>query len=88
MRLSATLEVLPKYNLSQPTAMKRTIHLPDELAQQIEEYLNQHPEENWSSIAQKALKQVICRKNPSSLLAVAGSMELPADASTNEDEYH
>jgi len=33
--------------------MKRTIHVPNELAQQIEEYLNQHPEENWSSLAQK-----------------------------------
>ena len=68
--------------------MKRTIHLPDELAQQIEEYLNQHPDENWSSLAQKGFKQVIRRKTPSSLLAVAGSVELPTDASTNEDQYH
>jgi hypothetical protein len=68
--------------------MKRTIHLPDELACQIEEYLNQHPEENWSSLAQKGLKQVLRGKDPSKLLAVAGSVELPADASTNEDEYH
>jgi hypothetical protein len=68
--------------------MKRTIHLPNELAQQIEEYPNQHPEENWSSLAQKGLKQVIRGKNPSKLIAVAASVELPADASTNEDEYH
>ncbi len=68
--------------------MKRTIHLPDELAAKIEEYLSQHPEENWSSLAQKGLKQMIRRKDASKLLSVAGSVELPADASTNEDEYH
>lgn len=68
--------------------MKRTIHLPDELARQIEEYLNQHPEENWSSLVQKGLKQVISCKDPSKLLAVAATVELPTDASTNEDKYH
>jgi hypothetical protein len=68
--------------------MKRTIHLPDELARQVEEYLAQHPEENWSSLAQKGFKQAIRGKDPSKLLAVAGTVELPADASTNEDAYH
>lgn len=38
-----------------------------------------------SLLTQKGLKQVIRRKDPSKLLAVAGSVELPVDASTNED---
>lgn len=69
--------------------MKRTIHFPDELAQQMEEYLKQHPEENWSGLVQKAVRRVINRKDPAKLLNLVGILDdAPSDLSTNEDRYH
>ena len=36
--------------------MKRTLDIPDELWKQLSDYLEQHPQENASSVVQVALK--------------------------------
>lgn len=69
--------------------MKRTIHLPDQLAQRMEEYLREHPEETWSGLVQKGVRQVIRRKDPARLQHLIGILEdAPPDLSTSEDQYH
>jgi hypothetical protein len=69
--------------------MKRTIHLPDELAQRMEEYLKEHPEETWSGLVQKGVSRVLRRKDPSRLKKLVGIfLEAPPDLSTNEDRHH
>lgn len=69
--------------------MKRTIHLPDELAQRMEEYLKEHPEETWSGLVQKGVSRVLRRKDLSRLKKLVGIFEeAPPDLSTNEDRHH
>jgi hypothetical protein len=69
--------------------MKRTIHLPDELAQRMAEYLREHPEETWSGLVQKGVRHVIRPKDPARLQNLIGILEdAPPDLSTNEDQYH
>jgi hypothetical protein len=69
--------------------MKRTIHFPDVLAQQMDEYLKDHPDETWSGLVQKGVWRVIHRKDPSRLLNLVGILDTaPPDLSTNEDQYH
>ncbi|MGK7898603.1 MAG: hypothetical protein AB4372_34560 [Xenococcus sp. (in: cyanobacteria)] len=36
--------------------MKRTLYIPDELWEQLNNYLQEHPQENFSSVVQTALK--------------------------------
>jgi Arc/MetJ-type ribon-helix-helix transcriptional regulator len=68
--------------------MKRTVHLPDDLARQVETYLAQHPEENWSSLVQKGLRRALRPREPGNLLESIGTVEQPSEASTDEDRYH
>lgn len=59
--------------------MKRTIYLPDDLAERLNEYLEKHPEETLSSIVQAALEVKLVPKNVSKLLALAGIVENAPD---------
>ncbi len=66
--------------------MKRTLYVPDELWEQLEEYLKNHPEQNPSSVVQAALEEKLRPRNGSRLLELAGIVEnAPPDASVNED---
>ena len=59
--------------------MKRTIYLPDELNARIERYLQEHPGESVSSVAQRALKKELSAeesKDLTPLLELAGFVEL------------
>jgi hypothetical protein len=66
--------------------MKRTLYIPDELWQELEQYLTHHPEQNPSSLVQSALREKLRPKNASLLSELAGMVEdAPSDASVNED---
>lgn len=73
--------------------MKRTINFPEELAKEMEEYLKEHPEETWSGLVQKGVRQIIRgkRKDLSKVLDLIGILDdtdVPSDLSIKEDEYH
>ncbi len=70
--------------------MKRTIHLPDDLAKELETYLQENPEETWSSFIQESVRQSLRHKDPSRLLNLVGIFpeDAPSDLSTNEDVHH
>ncbi len=52
--------------------MKRTVYIPNDLDEKIEEYLAEHPEETLSSIVQEALCRKVAQKNVADFLALAG----------------
>ena len=70
--------------------MKRTIHFPDNLAQKMEAYLQEHPDETWSGLVQKSVKRTLQGNDASRLLKLVGIFgdDAPSDLSTNEDDYH
>lgn len=55
--------------------MKRTVYIPNDLDEKIEEYLAEHPEETLSSIVQEALCRKVAQKNVATFLAFAGIVE-------------
>ncbi len=66
--------------------MKRTLYIPDELWAQLEQYLQNHPEQNPSGVVQTALEEKLRPRNASRLLEIAGIVEnAPPDAAVNED---
>lgn len=66
--------------------MQRTIDISDELWEQLNNYLQEHPEENVSSVVQVALKDKLRPRNGTRLLELAGIVEnAPPDASTNKN---
>jgi metal-responsive CopG/Arc/MetJ family transcriptional regulator len=52
--------------------MQRTIDLPDDLAQRLDAYLQEHPEETFSSLIREALETKLTPKDISTLLTLAG----------------
>ncbi|MGK7883972.1 MAG: hypothetical protein AB4057_05000 [Crocosphaera sp.] len=67
--------------------MKRTLDIPDELWKQLSDYLEQHPQENSSSVVQVALKDKLRPRNGERLLELAGIVEsAPISASTDKDK--
>jgi hypothetical protein len=69
--------------------MKRTIHFPADLAQQMEQYLQEHPHETWSGLVQKSVQRTLQPKDPAKLLELIGIIEnAPSDLATNEDQHH
>lgn len=66
--------------------MRRTLYIPDELWEQLSDYLEKHPQENASSVVQVALKEKLRPRNGARLSELAGIVKnAPADASTNQD---
>ena len=66
--------------------MRRTLYIPDELWKQLSDYLEQHPQENASSVVQVALRDKLRPRNGERLLKLAGIVEsAPVDASTDKD---
>ena len=66
--------------------MKRTLYIPDPLWAELEQYLQNHPEQNPSSVIQAALAEKLRPRNGSRLLELAGIVEnAPPDASVNEE---
>jgi metal-responsive CopG/Arc/MetJ family transcriptional regulator len=55
--------------------MKRTIYLPDQLSEQIDAYLKEHPDETLSSLVQSALEVKLAPKDVSQLLSLAGIVQ-------------
>lgn len=51
--------------------MKRTVYLPDHLAERLSEYLAEHPGESLSSIVQESLAVKLAHKDVSQLLTLA-----------------
>lgn len=67
--------------------MKRTVYLPDELAERLNEYLREHPDETLSSIVQSALEVKLAHKDVSKLLALAGIVqEAPCNAADHAED--
>ena len=65
--------------------MRRTLYIPDELWEQLSDYLEQHPQENASSVVQVALKEKLRPRNGERLLELAGMIEsAPTNASTDK----
>jgi hypothetical protein len=52
--------------------MKRVIDLPDELAQNLDRYLQEHPEETFFGLVKEALETKLIPKDISKLLTLAG----------------
>ncbi|MDJ0661947.1 MAG: hypothetical protein QNJ42_21040 [Crocosphaera sp.] len=68
--------------------MKRTIYLPDELAQRLSNYLKEHPQETLSSLVQNSLETKLESKDISKLLELAGIVQdAPRNASENAEDY-
>ena len=66
--------------------MRRTLYIPDELWEQLSDYLEQHPQENASSVVQIALRNKLRPRNGEKLLDLAGMVEsAPDNASTNKN---
>ncbi len=69
--------------------MKRTLYIPDELWEQLNNYLQEHPQENVSSVVQVALKDKLRPRNGARLLELAGIVKnAPPDASTSTNENY
>lgn len=63
-----------------------TLKLPDELWKQLDNYLQEHPEEDPSTVVQIALKDKLRRRNGSRLLKLAGIVKnAPVDASITRE---
>ena len=68
--------------------MKRTVYLPDDLAERLNEYLREHPDETLSSTVQSALEVKLAHKDVSKLLALAGIVqEAPCNADRRAEDY-
>ncbi len=64
--------------------MKKTLDIPDDLWEQLSQYLKENPTENVSSVVQGALKDKFRPCNGAGLLHLAGIVKnAPADASVN-----
>lgn len=68
--------------------MKRTIYLSDELEVQVNQYLNDHPNETLSHIVQQALEVRFATKDVSKLLSLAGIVqEAPRNSSEQAEDF-
>jgi metal-responsive CopG/Arc/MetJ family transcriptional regulator len=66
--------------------MKRTIYLPDHLAEQIDVYLDEHPNETLSSLVQGALELKLAPKDLSQLLSLTGIVQHPTHPAADQAE--
>ena len=69
--------------------MKRTVYIPDDLAEQLRQYLDDHPDQTLSSIVQEALEEKFAARDISKLLALAGIVqEAPRNAAEDAEDYN
>ncbi|RAM48145.1 MAG: hypothetical protein C6Y22_29475 [Hapalosiphonaceae cyanobacterium JJU2] len=67
--------------------MQRTIDLPDDLAQRLDTYLQEHPEETFYSLIQEVLETKLIPKDTSKLLTLAGIVtEAPYNATDHAED--
>ena len=67
--------------------MERVIDLPDELAQRLDSYLQEHPEETFFSLVKEALEINLIPKDTSKLLGLAGIVtEAPYNAADHAED--
>ncbi|MBI3998510.1 MAG: CopG family transcriptional regulator [Armatimonadetes bacterium] len=52
--------------------MKKTVYLPDDLAERVQAYLKQHPGLTLSELVQQSLKQRLSPADPRAILRLAG----------------
>ena len=64
--------------------MRRTIYLPEQMAEQVDQYLRDHPGMSLSTLVQEALRDRIAPRSLKPLLEIAGFVE---HASTQADEW-
>ena len=68
--------------------MKRTVYIPDEYANALDNYLKEHPEETLSSIMQEAIQKKLAQKDISKFLALAGLIQdAPCNAANHAEDY-
>ncbi len=69
--------------------MKRTVYIPDDLAEKLHQYLDDHPDQTLSSIVQEALEVKFAARDISKLLALSGIVqEAPRNAAENAEDYN
>ncbi len=67
--------------------MKRTIDIPDALAQRLEQYLQEHPDETLDCIVTEAIEGKLAEKNLAPLLELAGIVkEAPQNAGDRAED--
>ena len=52
--------------------MRRTVYLPDDLAEQVEQYLKDHPQLTFSALVADALRERVAPPDLSAILELAG----------------
>jgi hypothetical protein len=66
-----------------------TLEIPDRLAQKLNLYLKEHPEEDLTSLIQDVLEIKLMPKDGSKLLELAGIvMEAPRGASEHAEDFN
>ena len=66
-----------------------TLEIPDQLAEQLNVYLNQHPEEDLTSLIQDVLEIRLMPKNGAKLLELAGIVkDAPREASEHAEDFN
>ncbi len=66
-----------------------TLEIPDQLADQLNVYLKQHPEEDLTSLIQDVLEIRLMPKDGSKLLELAGIVkEAPRGASEHAEDFN
>ena len=66
--------------------MRRTIYLPDELGERVEEYLRDHPDRSLSSLVQEALAERLAPPDPQGILELAGLIPTAATTAREHGE--
>jgi hypothetical protein len=64
--------------------MRKTIYLPDDLAARVDDYLQRHQGETFSSLVQQALQERLGPKDPSSILDLIGFVSVDPDEVTKD----
>lgn len=59
--------------------MRKTIELPDELVARVDEYLELHRGQTFSSLVQQVLEREVAGKNRPSILDLAGLVDFEPD---------
>jgi hypothetical protein len=57
-------------------SMRKTIYLPDDLAEQVDDYLKLHQGETFSSLVQEVLKERVAPRDPRGILRLAGLVDV------------